>query len=623
LLTLLVILLLDPIPRVETGKQRNDDSSLSSGSSSEPDEMTESDSQSGSSNNTSENTGSVRIITDDPLVDLEAAQNKLKKPVRRKVKTPPSRLILQIMSRVTGRPLKPDIELHKLAGGGFMIGPSTTSNNKPKEYKAVIAQKGSRAPTPDFTFDDAFRSPELLEQLGAYLSDTRSTRQSFFQWLDNSNKADGSGFRGTLTMLPMFQIIRQDSISLLKVLTEKLDEVNIQVLDETKLEDRVSLWRNLITRAQLELDQLRHSMESFFTFLQLLDPDALKVGISSSLVIQGDAAGVKATRELLELSQQFDDMQRKLQATSMLLTSNMALLESRRSIAEAHAVSKLTELAFFFIPLTFAASLFGMQIEQLENRAPLSTFLLLAIGFTAISYLVRLAIRSNWLRWTAEAYTKSITRYADKKRKSIQKGHVPATFFLRWLWSSLFRLGIKVLQHVWTLTLAAITSFWTTMEFVIVATLMVSIIVVGPLAALWTRSIASTTKDILTVIIVLLVTVLVLIPYWRASEPEVRSAIPRLILRVITPTRGHVKSRRTSGVAVPNAFIWSSALVVMGVVPLAVMWTKPLAQGIKVAVTIVIAFILIISLISWGIHRLVYSARGYDTDSEDESLLDD
>ena len=49
--------------------------------------------------------------------------------------------------------------------------------------------------------------------------------------------------------------------------------------------------------------------------------------------------------------------------TNEFLRNTVSLLESRRAIAEAESVTKLTELAFFFIPLSFAASFFSMPLD--------------------------------------------------------------------------------------------------------------------------------------------------------------------------------------------------------------------------------------------------------------------
>ncbi|KAH8821379.1 hypothetical protein F5884DRAFT_850611 [Xylogone sp. PMI_703] len=45
-----------------------------------------------------------------------------------------------------------------------------------------------------------------------------------------------------------------------------------------------------------------------------------------------------------------------------VIMSNVMLAESRRSMAQAQAVAKLTLIAFFFIPLSFTSSLFSMNI---------------------------------------------------------------------------------------------------------------------------------------------------------------------------------------------------------------------------------------------------------------------
>jgi hypothetical protein len=54
---------------------------------------------------------------------------------------------------------------------------------------------------------------------------------------------------------------------------------------------------------------------------------------------------------------------RRVETTFQSLMSTMSIIESKNAIAQAESISKLTELAFIFIPLSFASSLFGMQIK--------------------------------------------------------------------------------------------------------------------------------------------------------------------------------------------------------------------------------------------------------------------
>jgi hypothetical protein len=49
--------------------------------------------------------------------------------------------------------------------------------------------------------------------------------------------------------------------------------------------------------------------------------------------------------------------------TINLINTRMSIIESERQSKEAALVARLTELAFFFIPLSFSASLFGMQVK--------------------------------------------------------------------------------------------------------------------------------------------------------------------------------------------------------------------------------------------------------------------
>jgi Mg2+ and Co2+ transporter CorA len=50
------------------------------------------------------------------------------------------------------------------------------------------------------------------------------------------------------------------------------------------------------------------------------------------------------------------------ESTFTALMGTMSIIESGKAINEAEQVTKLTQLAFFFIPLTFVAGVFGMNL---------------------------------------------------------------------------------------------------------------------------------------------------------------------------------------------------------------------------------------------------------------------
>ncbi|KFY53110.1 hypothetical protein V496_07894 [Pseudogymnoascus sp. VKM F-4515 (FW-2607)] len=339
--------------------------------------------------------------------------------------------------------------------------------------------------------DEALRSPQLLHKLSSQLSQTTSTKDEFCQLLNFMPRPIKRGPHITC-VAPLYQIIQQDSINLLDHLHTTLIEINADILSDSKMEDRVVIWRQIIARAQLELLELKQSITEFFSFTRLLDPK-----------------GTRIPAEVANLSAQIDHMIERLQTASSSLTSNMALLDSRRSIAEAQAVTKLTELAFFFIPLTFAATLFGMQVEQLATPVPISIFFAFGIGFIASSYLVRLTIRSAWLRQLIKDYKESIEMYAQNNRQPLKQGNVPASMFLRWA-GHMTSHGVAVNFRV---MLELIGS--PRVGKAIIAAGLVSLVVV-PLAVIWTKPMAPGIRAAITTVIVLFVVIMVVFgTMWR------------------------------------------------------------------------------------------------------------
>ena len=87
----------------------------------------------------------------------------------------------------------------------------------------------------------------------------------------------------------------------------------------------------------------------------------------------------------------------------MTLAMNKATIEeSRRAIEQSERLKKLTLLATFFIPLSFSASLFGMNIDVLgQSTVSIWWFFVLCIPITVCAYVVYLwdfqALRRRWM----------------------------------------------------------------------------------------------------------------------------------------------------------------------------------------------------------------------------------
>lgn len=168
---------------------------------------------------------------------------------------------------------------------------------------------------------------------------------------------------------------------------------------------------------------------------------------------------------------QMNSVRQRTTRSHKSIMANMSIVESKRGIAEAESVTKLTELAFFFIPLTFSASIFSMQVKELNaSRISIAAFFILDIVVTAASYAIRLVIRSDNFISLKRKLVADIRHDASLAFGS----PIPTRSFIAWLWR---RIG-------WVLIVVGIMG-----------------VVVGPSAALWTSQLTMGIKVGVTIVI--------------------------------------------------------------------------------------------------------------------------
>lgn len=140
---------------------------------------------------------------------------------------------------------------------------------------------------------------------------------------------------------------------------------------------RLPAWRKLLSDLEIELPALGQDLHEF------IEPT--------------HAAFSEVAYMLTDTDKRIEEVLGRVRNVYAVLRSEMALLDSSRSIAEARTVAKLTELAFAFIPLTFACSIFSMQVTELQNGVPFWAFLVTAVALGMFTYAVRLVLQSNTL----------------------------------------------------------------------------------------------------------------------------------------------------------------------------------------------------------------------------------
>ena len=123
-----------------------------------------------------------------------------------------------------------------------------------------------------------------------------------------------------------------------------------------------------------------------------------------------------------------------------------SIKESQRSIEEAVAVKKLTQLAFIFIPLSFVTSIFGMNIDEITGTgAKLWTFLVTA---ACIGISVSL---TWWLSSPLEQWWRNHPKRYDDDYEGSRYA---------WIW-----LGIRRRQLWWMMKHGVLTAFVTGARF--------------------------------------------------------------------------------------------------------------------------------------------------------------
>ncbi|KAJ5259308.1 hypothetical protein N7478_012289 [Penicillium angulare] len=373
--------------------------------------------------------------------------------------------------------------------------------------------------------DRIFQKEGPALEFSASLSETQATMNEFCDALKPEKGHISLGF-------PLLQIICRDTSALLKQLRLILDEIDEKIPDDAIMEERLPLWRQLISRAQRELPEFAASIRSFDSFITRIDSDVTDEESSES--------GSDIEIDLDKLLKDVEKVTERLRVTSASLTSNMALLESRKSIDEAHAVARLTELAFIFIPLSFSTSVFGMQIEQFANHVPIGNFFAVAAGATSFAYTMRLVMRSQWFADMKTDMKADIRKYAEKNGKSVQLRSLSSSLILQWGISVLTvntlktgKLGMKIGK--WTGRIAWRASYWFSKQlgFVISFFLLVALIVAIPTGILGIRNLSPSLQTAVSLGVVM-ITVFTLTAIFSMSDnrPDRDSLWPRIFTRV-------------------------------------------------------------------------------------------
>lgn len=203
--------------------------------------------------------------------------------------------------------------------------------------------------TPSYLdFDGSSYAPE-------YVNDPR-TRNQFAKFVTkiketvvkDSIATGGTNMDLSSTFLDLlFHFMVNDWTGVLREMDRFLDEVDILMSDNDMLQKKLVTWRIILG-----------------SWRKNLVDDGEKIRTTLVAVKQQETSGTNNfISSFGELLKHVESLKDRTERTFGALMSSMAIVESQRAISQAESISRLTELAFLFIPLGFATSTFGMQLQ--------------------------------------------------------------------------------------------------------------------------------------------------------------------------------------------------------------------------------------------------------------------
>lgn len=138
-------------------------------------------------------------------------------------------------------------------------------------------------------------------------------------------------------------LVLADQKRLMAAIGRALDDMELAMATKTyeRWRTNTPAWRN----------HLYHQLETL-SYLEDVLADTVTVANTNGSLLPR----VRSRRTHMET------LARRLDGGFRTLTSTMSIIESEKAIQEAEEVTRLTNLAFFFIPLSLVAAVFGMNI---------------------------------------------------------------------------------------------------------------------------------------------------------------------------------------------------------------------------------------------------------------------
>jgi hypothetical protein len=354
-------------------------------------------------------------------------------------------------------------------GSNVRVGKDTKASRSKAHAGFIVKNIAARGPI----FDQPWPLSGDTSDFSNAFANTTRTFKDLSDWLNHYDQSGGDSGYGA-HLLPgtaILNILHNDLQDFFRTVDRFLDLIAAPSTDDADFQRYLPQWRSLLDILERELRYFEETVPIFGGFLRSISiPDAMSPRLPSMY------APDTAEKLLPTMMTKIATTQKRLRQSFHTLVASVSILENRRGIAEAENVTKLTELglytqchlpirdrlriliisaAFFFIPLSFTASFFSMQMKELSGPSlSLWAFFLLASSISMASYGLRLVLRSS-------AFLRSLHKLMDDARKDakIAPGRpVPTRDFVLFLWH---RSQNWIVLAIWlTATIIPLVPVW-------------------------------------------------------------------------------------------------------------------------------------------------------------------
>jgi Mg2+ and Co2+ transporter CorA len=196
------------------------------------------------------------------------------------------------------------------------------------------------------------------------------------------------------------KLIAKDWNLVISQMSDTLDEIDSKMSDNIMLRENVLAWRRLLCSWRSNLpDYSLRLQETMNLLLEQTGGNDIEITTKfrktpsslahepsriTPLALRGHRPQAGTSNDWHDIIAMFDililgleKVETRVTSSFQAMMSSMSIIESEKAILQGAAITRLTELAFFFIPLSFTAAFFSMQVKVCSfptcRRSHLST----------------------------------------------------------------------------------------------------------------------------------------------------------------------------------------------------------------------------------------------------------